>query len=116
MSDSLRPLGSYIQDDYEIVAEFSDMMPTGVTVSDDDRVFVSFPRWGDRVPFTVAEVIDGDAIAYPNARINQWGTGQSADHLISVQSVVVDPNGYLWLLDTGAPSFAPYIEGGPKLV
>lgn len=116
MTDSARPLGAYVQDDYEVVAEFFDLMPTGVTVSDDGRVFLSFPRWGDEVPFTVAEVVDGAAVAYPDARVNRWRAGDSADQLISVQSVVVDPDGYLWLLDTGAPSFAPHVDGGPKLV
>ena len=113
---SPRPLGSYAQDHYEVVAEFTDVMPTGVTVSDDGRVFVSFPRWGDDVPFTVAEVVDGAAVAFPSAEVNEWTDGDSTDQLISVQSVVVDPDGYLWLLDTGAPSFSPYLDRGPKLV
>jgi len=114
---SARPLGSAAQPDYDVVAQFSDLMPTGVTVSDDGRIFVSFPRWGDDVPYTVAEIVDGAAIAYPSTQVNTWtGTG-ARDRLISVQSVVVDPDGYLWLLDTGAPSFSPYVgDGGPKLV
>ena len=111
---SPRPLGSYAQDQYEVVAEFTDLMPTGVTVSDDGRVFVSFPRWGDDVPFTVAEVVDGVAVAFPSAEVNEWTDGDSPDQLISVQSVVVDPDGYLWLLDTGAPSFSPYLDRGPN--
>jgi sugar lactone lactonase YvrE len=113
---SPRPLGSDAQADYEVVAEFTDQMPTGVTVSDDGRIFVSFPRWGDDVPYTVAEVIDGKAIAFPNADVNSWSGAQPRDRLISVQSVVVDPEGFLWLLDTGAPSFSPYVDDGPKLV
>jgi sugar lactone lactonase YvrE len=113
---SSRPLGSYGQDDYQVVAEFADQMPTGLTVSDEGRIFVSFPRWGDDVKFTVAEIIDGKAVPFPNAAVNEWSTGASPDQLISVQSVIVDPDGYLWLLDTGAPSFAPYISGGPKIV
>lgn len=114
---SPRPLGAAAQPDYEVVAEFADLMPTGVTVSDDGRVFVSFPRWGDNVPYTVAEVIDGAAHPYPNARVNAWMGTEAPEHLISVQSVVLDPAGYLWLLDTGAPSFSPYVAGGgPKLV
>lgn len=112
----IQPLGSYVQDDYEVVAELRDHMPTGVTVSDSGRVFVSFPRWGDDLGFTVAEIVDGAAVAYPDAATNEWSPGMSADRLISVQSVVIDPQGHLWLLDTGAPSFAPYVAGGPKLV
>ncbi|MBB5330455.1 hypothetical protein [Tunturiibacter gelidoferens] len=36
----------------EIFATFNGPMPTGVTVSRANRVFVNFPRWGDDVPFT----------------------------------------------------------------
>jgi hypothetical protein len=46
-------------------------MPTGVTVSQKGRIFVNFPRWGDEVPFTVAEVREGKAIAYPDEAMNQ---------------------------------------------
>jgi sugar lactone lactonase YvrE len=116
INDQPAPLGSFVQNDYEVVAEIHDIMPTGVTVSDEGRVFVSFPRWGDEVPYTVAEIIDGKPVAFPNATINEWSAQTSSDQLISVQSVVMDPDGHLWLLDTGAPSFTPYVPGGPKLV
>lgn len=39
----------------EPVATFYGAMPTGVTVSETGRIFVNFPRWGDEVPYTVAE-------------------------------------------------------------
>src|SRR5690349_1006897 len=113
---SPRPLGSDAQPEYDVVAQFTNLMPTGVTVSDEGRVFASFPRWGDDVPYTVAEIVDGTAVAYPSMQANTWTPTGPCDRLISVQSVVVDPDGYLWLLDTGAPSFAPYVSGGPKLV
>jgi hypothetical protein len=45
----------------EPVAYFNGAMPTGVTVSQKRRIFVNFPKWGDEVPFTVAEVKDGKA-------------------------------------------------------
>ena len=32
----------------ELVATFREAMPTGVTVSKSGRIFVNFPRWGDR--------------------------------------------------------------------
>ena len=54
----------------ETVATFSDAMPTGVTVSQHRRIFVNFPRWGDDVPFTVAEIVNGKAVAYPNEQVN----------------------------------------------
>jgi hypothetical protein len=60
------PLGAL-----ELVAYFNGAMPTGVTVSHQGRIFVNFPRWGDEVPFTVSEIRDGEAVAYPNEVINQ---------------------------------------------
>src|SRR5215213_10101027 len=50
----------------EAVALFTGPMPTGVTVSKTGRIFVCFPRWGDRVEFTVAELRGGKAVPYPN--------------------------------------------------
>ncbi|MEW1683625.1 L-dopachrome tautomerase-related protein [Streptomyces sp. NPDC093594] len=110
------PLGSWVAADYDVVAEFSDLMPTGVTVTDEGRLFVSFPRWGDDVPFTAAEVVNGQAVAYPSAEINAWAPEGDPDSLVSVQSVITDPAGHVWLLDTGSHSFAPWVENGPKLV
>jgi hypothetical protein len=85
-------------------------MPTGVTVSQKGRIFVNFPKWGDEVSFTVAEVKDGKAVAYPDEAINQTdthdlGADDDDDALVSVQSVIVDPADRLWILDTGSPMF-----------
>jgi hypothetical protein len=63
----------------EVVATFDGPMPTGVTVSRNNRIFVNFPRWGDAVPFTVAEVVHGKAVAYPDASVNDWPGRTSAD-------------------------------------
>ena len=103
-------------------------MPEGVTVSHSGRIFVNFARWGDDIPFTVAEVVHGKAVAYPNEGINNWPgrtlpnpnafTDESANqtHFVSVQAVVVDPDDRLWVLDTGAPLLKNTVPGGPKLV
>jgi sugar lactone lactonase YvrE len=112
----------------ETVATFNGPMPTGVTVSRHNRIFVNFPRWGDDVAFTVAEVVNGKAVAYPDAKINDWPGAKAADqtqykdqsqnesHFVSVQSVVVDPADRLWILDTGSPKLKNALPGGPKLV
>ncbi|MCI2423392.1 major royal jelly family protein [Saccharopolyspora sp. K220] len=110
------PLGSWVANSYEVVAEFDDLMPTGLTVTGAGRVFVSFPRWGDEVPCTVAEVVDGEAVPYPSSEINTWSTERTPDQLVSVQSVITDPVGHVWLLDTGSLSFEPWLENGPKVV
>jgi sugar lactone lactonase YvrE len=91
-------------------------MQTGVAVSDDGRIFVCFPRWGDAVDYTVAEIVDGAPVPYPSAELNDWSPERSGETLTSVQSVVVGPDGHLWLLDTGSLAFAAFLDGGPKLV
>jgi sugar lactone lactonase YvrE len=102
----------------EVVATFSGPMPTGVTVADNGRIFVNFPKWGDAVKYTVAEVKDGKTEPYPNADINHYRDADNpADKLVSVQSVVVDPTGKrLWILDTGSIGFGPVKPGGAKLI
>ena len=105
------PLGAL-----EPVAYFNGAMPTGVTVSHKGRIFVNFPKWGDDVSFTVAEIRNGEMVAYPDESINQTNPADQAAALVSVQSVVVDPVDRLWILDTGSPLFQPTKYGGPKLV
>ena len=104
----------------EVVATFNGPMPTGVTVSDDGRVFVNFPRWGDEKLYpdfyTVGEVKGGKTVPYPSAQINKADPNHAAQTLLAVQSVVVDPTGKrLWIVDTGN-GFGDLREGGPKLV
>jgi sugar lactone lactonase YvrE len=106
------PLG-----DLEVVHSFtSGPMPTGVTVSRTGRIFVNYPKWGDDVEFTVAEIVDGEALPYPSVEANSPRGDDDASALVSVQSVVVDPADRLWMLDTGSPLFRETTPGGPKLV
>lgn len=100
----------------EQVFAFTDAMPTGVSVTRDGRIFVNFPRWGDEVPYTVAEIRDGKLLPYPSAAANQPNASDPADGFISVQSVVADTRNRLWVLDTAAPNFAAPRPGGAKLV
>jgi sugar lactone lactonase YvrE len=100
----------------ETVATFDGPMPTGVTVSHTGRIFVCFPRWGDHVPATVAELRDGRCVPYPDLAWNSPDRDDDEQAFVSVQSVVVDPINGLWVLDTGSPRSAPTRTGGPKLV
>lgn len=100
----------------ELVAIFEGAMPTGVTVSSDGRIFVNYPRWGDDVDFTVAELKGGKAVAYPDAAFARFDRDRPEQTLVSVQSVVVDPSDRLWILDTGSIEFGPPVPGGAKLV
>ncbi len=85
-------------------------------MSQQGRIFVNFPKWGDDVEYSVAEIRNGQPVAYPNAELNRTNPDDLAAALVSVQSVVVDPLDRLWILDTGSPMFAPTQYGGPKLV
>lgn len=104
----------------EVVATFNGPLPTGVAVSDDGRVFVNFPRWGDEKVYpdfhTVVEVKNGKTVPYPNAEMSKGDPERAAQTLLAAQAVVVDPTGKrLWIADTGN-GFGALKEGGPKLV
>jgi hypothetical protein len=106
-----RPAGAI-----ETFAAFDGPMPSGVMVSHSVRILVCFPKWGDRVDFTVAEVKGGKPVAYRDEATNRAEGPRDGEHLISMQSVVVDPSDRLWAVDTGSIAFGPTSRGGPKLV
>lgn len=103
------------------VATFNHQV-TGVSVSEDGRIFVNFPRWTDDAPISVAEVLpNGELKPYPNEQWNAWRNAKAAklaveDHFVCVQSVVCDGRGALWVLDPAAPGNEKPLPGGPKLV
>jgi sugar lactone lactonase YvrE len=75
---------------------------TGIAISKKDRVFVNFPRWSSETPISVAEIIDGKIIPYPNKAWNDWDTTVlQKQQFICVQSVYIDDLNTLWILDTG---------------
>jgi len=98
------------------VALFRGPMPTGVCVSKNGRIFVCFPRWGDPVEYTVGEVRNGRVEPYPNLETNRLNLASQTECFVSVQSVVIDPQDRLWILDTGSINMQPTKPGGPKLV
>jgi len=100
----------------ELVYSFYEAMPTGVTVSETGRIFICFPKWGDVVKFTVAEIVGNQLQPYPSYETNLFDPGNIKMSFISVQSVVADGRGTLWVLDTAAPNFSEPIKGGAKLV
>ena len=103
------------------VATFQQQV-TGVTVSEDGRIFVSFPRWTEDVAVSVAEVMkDGSIRPYPNDEWNAWRNARMnevtpKDHFVCVQSVVADGRGSVWVLDPAAPNTERVVKEGPKLV
>ncbi|MBC7794939.1 MAG: hypothetical protein H7Z43_14635 [Clostridia bacterium] len=103
-----------------VFADLGDHQATGVAVSQSNRVFVSFPRWSDDVPLSVAEVgNDGILVPYPTAAWNAFQLGNTkeiATQFVCVQSITVDADDHLWILDPASPNLAGVIPHGPKLV
>jgi sugar lactone lactonase YvrE len=107
------------------IASFPDQQITGVGVSTrSGRIFVNFPYWSDDHTISVAEIVNGQPKAFPNDEWNKsdvgWTRGgepgPAGSHFICVQSVVVDDQDKLWVLDPAAPKMLETVKGGPKLV
>ena len=97
------------------VASFPNHQVTGVGVSArSGRVFVNFPTWSDDHFLSVAEIVNGQPQAFPDEEWNKPGAPNS--HFVCVQSVVVDDQDNLWILDLAAPKMQEILKGGPKLV
>jgi sugar lactone lactonase YvrE len=115
------PVAGKADDRLEKVATFEHQV-TGVTVSEDGRIFVNFPRWSEDVPVSVAEVTkDGSIRPYPNDEWNAWRNAKMSDvspkdHFVTVQSVVADGKGSVWVVDPAAPNSERTVKEGPKLV
>ena len=100
----------YHDNDYQI---------TGVTISKSGRLFVNYPRWSDRYMNAVVEVTSASSSKpFPDETWNRWdGKPETAGKaFVCVQSVVVDDQDSLWVLDPAAPMMGPVVQGGPKLV
>jgi hypothetical protein len=55
------------------VASFADKQITGVGISTKSgRIFVNFPYWSDDHSISVAEIVNGQAKAFPN---EDWNKG-----------------------------------------
>ncbi|KAH7552463.1 major royal jelly protein [Bipolaris maydis] len=126
----------------EIVHLYNDQWPTGITVSKTGRKFSNYPsgldpnntNTGSNDKHAVAEILaNGTEIPYPNVDINNPPNGainytvsppvgaNYPNHLIGVQSVVLDAQDRLWILDTGRAltadgTLVPAAPGGPKLI
>ncbi|XP_018907974.2 major royal jelly protein 3-like [Bemisia tabaci] len=105
----------------QVIHLYEDEFPTGIAVSASGRKFSCYPSGldpattytGSNNVYQVAELTGFDTeTAYPNASLSQPPGGAIArgktpvtkglsNYLLSVQSVVIDFDDVLWLLDTG---------------
>ncbi|MFD0937739.1 SMP-30/gluconolactonase/LRE family protein, partial [Methylobacterium trifolii] len=92
--------------------------PTGLAISRGGRVFVMMPRFDDKVPITLGEVVaGGEVVPYPDAAANRPDRSRPQAALFHVPNGVFDRDDTLWLLDAGLPEGkgAP-VPGGAKLL
>jgi len=95
----------------------SDRLWTGVAVSPEGRVCVSFPRWGMETPVSVGELIDGSLVPFPDSAWNSWLPDNPFDSaFVCVQSISFDEAGKLWVLDTGNPWLRGVIPDACRLL
>jgi sugar lactone lactonase YvrE len=100
----------------EEVVTFPTQQVTGVAVSKTGRLFINFPDWSDNHSVSVLEVLkDGSTQPYPNEKWNQK-EGPPDKRFICVQSVYVDDEDTLWILDPASPKMAGIVPSGPKLL
>ena len=100
----------------ELVGDIKGTQITGVTVSNDGRVFVNAPNWRDGVGFSVAQVAaNGEFVAYPNNETNECVAQSEVrkDCFLAVQSVVAHKD-KLYILDTRNPKFNGVVDA-PRL-
>lgn len=90
---------------------------TGIAVSREGRIFVTFPRWGETVPVSVGEVVAGGVVRpYPDMEWNRWYGSEPQSRFVCAQSVYVDDTDTLWVLDAANPRFEGVVRDGAKLV
>ena len=108
----------------ESVAQSVGFQWTGVAASADGRVFVNFPRWDGPYRWAVAELVDDMYRPYPDGQWNRWppaeaeiaGEPDPAYRFVCVQSVHIDANNRMWVLDPASPGFGGVVPGAAKLV
>jgi len=89
----------------EVLARF-DHWPSGIAPARDGRIFLSFPRVDEPpAPVTLAELIDGHAVPFPDELVNSDDPTDAQHHFVSVHGIALGPAGRLVVLDTGARSF-----------
>ena len=96
----------------------SENLWTGIAVSREGRIFVNYPRWFPDVEVSVAELLKGGTVRpYPDETWNAWSSDAPADErFVCVQSVFIDTDDFLWILDPASPYLQGVFENGPKLL
>ncbi|KAF2100238.1 major royal jelly protein [Rhizodiscina lignyota] len=93
----------------------------GVSTLPDGRLFILYARVDGSHGPTVLEWKNGKGVPYPNLEWNSYSTDMKLDpasHFVRINSIRNGPDGSLWIVDTGSPSFGAdvILPEGPKLI
>jgi len=90
---------------------------TGVAISAHNRLFVTYPRWSGPYRFAVVEIVQGKAVPYPDAAMNQWQAGQDGSNKwVCVQTAYIDDQDKLYIVDPAAPKLGKVVDNAAKVV
>lgn len=103
------------------VALTLDVPTNGVSTTPDGRLFLVLARVGGSQGPVLVEYdrATNTSTAYPNEECNSYSEGADpATHFVRINSQRVGPDGHLYIVDVGSPSFGePVIfPDGPKLI
>ncbi|WP_282636487.1 L-dopachrome tautomerase-related protein [Sphingobacterium thalpophilum] len=100
-----------------VAVSLPDVEPAGIAVSETDRIFLALPRGGENHQYpSVAEIVNGKPIAFPDEKVNENTNVDYSNHLVSVLGVMLYKN-TLWILDQGKRAGISGIpDGATKIV
>ncbi|KAM0718662.1 hypothetical protein Q7P37_005733 [Cladosporium fusiforme] len=91
----------------------------GVSTTPDGRTFLLYARVDGSSGPTVVEWKNGTAVPYPDLEWNSYSASKDPKtHFVRINSQRIGPDGHLWIVDVGSPSFGEpvILPEGPKLV
>lgn len=97
----------------------TDTPVNGVSTTPDGRTFLLYARVDGSTGPTVVEYINNSTQPYPNLEWNSYNaTKDPANHFVRINSQRIGPDGNLWVVDVGSPSFGEpvILPEGPKLI
>jgi len=99
ISVATRAQQPYHSDKLIAVADLGKRRAIGVSVSSDNRLFISFPHQGKDYRYGLTEIVDGRPLPFPDEAWNAHD-GDSASRFVNVQDLYVDTKDNLWVLDS----------------
>ncbi|MFC3158368.1 L-dopachrome tautomerase-related protein [Chryseobacterium arachidis] len=78
---------------------------------------MNYPYWLDTHSYSVVEVKDGKPVPYPDAEWNSFKKGEDGQNkFVTVQSVVTDDKGFLWVVDAAGIGLGKVYQHSSKVV